>query len=41
MKQQLLEARLAQIEAMARQALTDGKHVTALIDILKVARKDA
>jgi hypothetical protein len=41
MKQQLLEARLAQIEAIARKALTDGNHVTAIIDILKVVRKDA
>lgn len=41
MKQQLLEARLAQIEAIARKALTEGGHAAALVDILKVARKDA
>lgn len=40
MKQQLLEQRLAQIEAIAKQALADGKHASALIEILKVARKD-
>ena len=41
MKQQLLEARLAQIEAMARKGLLDGNAVAALVDIIKVAKKDA
>lgn len=41
MKQQILEARIAQIEALALQALASGQHVSALIDILKVARRDA
>lgn len=40
MKQQILEARIAQIEAIAKQALADGKHASALIEILKVVKKD-
>lgn len=40
MKQQILEARLAQIEALARQAIADGKHASALVEIIKVASKE-
>lgn len=40
MKQQLLEQRLSQIEAMAREAILSGKYASALVEIMKVARKD-
>lgn len=39
MKQQLLEARLAQIEALARQGIKDGRATVALLAIIKVASK--
>ncbi len=39
MKQQLLEARMAQIEALAREGITNGYPSLALALILKVATK--
>ena len=39
MKQQLLEARMAQIEALARDGITNGTPSLALLAILKVAAK--
>lgn len=41
MKQQLLEARLLQIEALARQGVATGNSATALLEILKVTGRDA
>ena len=37
MKQHILEARLAQIEALARSALSAGAHELALSRILRLA----
>lgn len=39
MKQQLLEARMAQIEALARQGIKDGAPGIALVAIIAVASK--
>jgi hypothetical protein len=41
MKQQVLEAKLLRIEAMAQEALSkpDGARLSALIDILKIAQR--
>ncbi len=36
MKQQLLEARMDRIKAMAEQAIKSGAHVSALLDIIKL-----
>lgn len=36
MKQQLLEARIDRIKAMAEQAIKDGKYASALLDIIKL-----
>lgn len=40
MKQQLLEQRLAEIEAIAANALKTGQYASAMLDILKVARRE-
>jgi len=40
MKQQLLEQRLAEIEAIATNAIKNGDHASALIAILKVVGRD-
>jgi hypothetical protein len=41
MKQQVLEARIARIEAIAKQAIKDGGHAAALVEIIKIAGRDA
>lgn len=37
MKQQVLEMRMAQIEAIAKDALKGGDHISALLRIIKVS----
>lgn len=40
MKQQVLEQRMAEIEAIAQQAIKTGQYASAMLDILKVVRRD-
>jgi hypothetical protein len=40
MKQQILEQRLAEVEAIARQAIKSGAYTSALLDIIKVTQRD-
>lgn len=39
MKQQLLEQRMAEIEAIAQQGLKTGGHAAALVDIIRVIKR--
>lgn len=40
MKQQILEARLAEIEAIANQSIKDGMYVGVILKIIEVTRRD-
>lgn len=40
MKQQVLESRMAEIEAIATNAIRNGDHVSALLAILKIVGRD-
>lgn len=39
MKDHVLEQRMAEIEAIARQAIKSGAHAAALLDIIKVTQR--
>ena len=40
MKQQILEARMAQIEAIAQHGMKTGAAFTALLKIIRIVRKE-
>lgn len=41
MKQQVLEARIARIEAIAKDAIKNGGHASALVEIIRIAGRPA
>jgi hypothetical protein len=39
LKQQVLETRLAEIEAIARRAMQDGGYAAAIVDIIRIVER--